>query len=97
MTYTDLTREHLADCIRPALAKMAVFAKELGTTRVTLKKKLEEEGTSWTALQHAEILSRVVELRAQGVCDSDISDELGYSNRANFARAMRNMGKREIA
>jgi hypothetical protein len=97
MTYTDLTREHLADCIRPAMAKMDVFAKELGITRMTLRIRLSEEGTSWTDIQHAEIQSRVAELRAQGVCDSDISDELGYANRANFARAMRRMAEREVA
>jgi len=97
MTYTDLTREHLADCIRPALAKMDVFAGEIGITRMTLRLKLAAEGTSWTELQHAEIRARVDELRAQGVCDSDISDELGYSHRANFARAMRRMAEKEAA
>ena len=94
MTYTQRTREHIADLIRPALAEARVFAAELGISAVSLRRHLHDEGTSWSHLLQAEILWRATNLRSQGVSERDIAEELGYSDVANYSRAMRNMSRR---
>lgn len=88
-TYTEKTREHLADCLRPALARMEVFASELSVYPHTLQNNLRAEGTTWRDLLRAEVLSQVSELRAQGVSEKDIADELGYYDLTSYRRALR--------
>jgi len=94
MTYTQRTREHIADLIRPALAEARVFAAELGISQQALRRHLHDEGTSWSALLQAEILWRATLRRSEGASERDIAEELGYASVANYSRAMRNMARR---
>jgi AraC-like DNA-binding protein len=87
MNYTELAREHVADLIKPALARSSVFAAELGISPVSLRRKLRAEGTSWEEILRAEIDSRILELERHGVRLKDIADELGYSTWQSAQRA----------
>jgi branched-subunit amino acid aminotransferase/4-amino-4-deoxychorismate lyase len=87
MNYTELAREHIADLIKPALARSSVFAAELGISTVSLRRKLRAEGTSWEEILRAEIDSRILELERHGVRLKDIADELGYAEVTSAQRA----------
>ena len=87
MNYTELAREHIADLIKPALARPSVFASELGMASSTLRKKLKAEGTSWDEILRAEIDSRILELDGKNVSITVIADELGYSCYQSAQRA----------
>ena len=94
--YTNRTREHLEDCIRPVIARCDVFASELGIPGSTLRRRLQEEGTSWARLQQEEIARRVDDLRARGMPESAIAFDLGYESYDSFARASRTWLKSQI-
>jgi AraC-like DNA-binding protein len=55
----------------------------------TLKRKLAEEGTSYSDLTDQVQLGRAVSLRRSVLTVDEIADRLGYSDAANFTRAFR--------
>jgi AraC-like DNA-binding protein len=87
MNYTELAREHVADLIKPVLARRSVFAAELGISPSSLRRKLLAEGTSWEEILRAEIDSRILELERHGARLKTIADELGYSTWQTAQRA----------
>lgn len=65
------------------------LARGLGMAERTLKRRLAEQGTSYTQLLEAERLQRARELlRGEASIDA-IAETLGYSDAANFTRAFR--------
>jgi AraC-like DNA-binding protein len=64
-------------------------ARELGTSVRTLKRKLADEGTSYSELVDHVQVGRAVSLVRSGLAVDEIADRLGYSDAANFTRAFR--------
>jgi AraC-like DNA-binding protein len=89
MTYTEMTREHLEDCIYPVLAKIQVFAQELGISETTLRKRLRQEGTSWADLSRDEIRRRIIDGCNENLSSVEINNRLGYADPAIMLRVRR--------
>jgi AraC-like DNA-binding protein len=70
----------------PALARVA---RELGMSVRTLKRKLAEEGTTYSGLVDEVNLGRAAMLLQRELTVEEIADRLGYSDAANFTRAFR--------
>jgi AraC-like DNA-binding protein len=70
----------------PTLEQMA---GELGTSSRSLKRKLADEGTSYSDLVDQLQSARAVSLLASDLSVDEIADRLGYSDGANFTRAFR--------
>jgi AraC-like DNA-binding protein len=64
-------------------------ARELGTSVRTLKRKLAEEGTTYSGLVDEVQVGRAALLLRSGLTVDEIADRLGYSDAANFTRAFR--------
>jgi len=94
MTHTDKVREHLEDCIYPVLARAEVFAQELGISKNTLRRRLEEEGTSWAKLYKAEIHKRIVDACNANMSAEEINAQLGYAD-VNVMHRVRREAMRE--
>jgi len=89
MTYTEKVREHMEDCIYPVLARAEVFAQELGISETTLRRRLEKEGTTWTALYKAEIHKRIVKACNANMSAEEMNAQLGYSDIGAMHRVKR--------
>jgi AraC-like DNA-binding protein len=55
----------------------------------TLKRKLAEQGTSYTELLDRQRHTRALELLRTDATIEQVADRLGYSDAANFTRAFR--------
>ncbi|MEM1189898.1 MAG: hypothetical protein AAGI72_15305 [Pseudomonadota bacterium] len=97
MTYTEQVQNHLADCIRPVIARADVFASELGIAPSTLCTQLRREGSTWQALLAAEIERRIYAMRCNGFSEREISVELGYAKFSNYRRGLENMANKRRA
>jgi AraC-like DNA-binding protein len=67
----------------------AEVARGLGMSERTLKRKLAEQGTSYSELLDRERHSQAVELLRGAASIDDVAERLGYSDAANFTRAFR--------
>jgi AraC-like DNA-binding protein len=71
------------------LPLLDAIAAELGTSQRTLKRKLAEEGVSYSELVDEARSARAVALMRSELTVDEIADRLGYSDAANFTRAFR--------
>lgn len=71
------------------LPLLDAIAAELGTSARTLKRKLAEEGVSYSELVDEAQTARAVALMRSDLTVDEIADRLGYSDAANFTRAFR--------
>jgi AraC-like DNA-binding protein len=65
------------------------IARSLGMAERTLKRKLAEQGTSYTDLLDRHRHTRALELLRTDATIEEVADRLGYSDAANFTRAFR--------
>jgi AraC-like DNA-binding protein len=65
------------------------IARALGMAERTLKRKLAEQGTSYTELLDRQRHTRALELLRTDATIEQVADRLGYSDAANFTRAFR--------
>lgn len=89
MTLTEQVQEHLDDCIYPVLARVEVFCMIIGMSESALRRKLRQEGTSWTELYNAEIQKRLLSMIQQGIPQQEMAKDLGYSHAQNLGRFQR--------
>jgi AraC-like DNA-binding protein len=68
---------------------VSTIARELSMSARTLKRRLADEGTSYSALLEDRRRLRAVELLGSELTIEQIAAELGYSDPANFTRAFR--------
>jgi AraC-like DNA-binding protein len=71
------------------LPSLERVARELGMSVRTLKRKLAEEGTTYSVLVDEVQVGRAALLLRSGCSVDEIADRLGYSDAANFTRAFR--------
>jgi AraC-like DNA-binding protein len=64
-------------------------ARSLGMAERTLKRRLAEQGTSYTELLDRQRQTRALELLRTDWSIEEVADRLGYSDAANFTRAFR--------
>jgi AraC-like DNA-binding protein len=67
----------------------AQVARALGMAERTLKRKLAEQGTSYSALLDRQRQTRALELLRTEASIDAVAERLGYSDAANFTRAFR--------
>jgi AraC-like DNA-binding protein len=67
----------------------AVVARSLGMSERTLKRKLAEQGTSYSDLLERERQRQAIELLRGAASIEQVAEHLGYSDAANFTRAFR--------
>lgn len=65
------------------------IARTLGMAERTLKRKLAEQGTSYSDLLDRQRHTRALELLRTDATIEEVADRLGYSDAANFTRAFR--------
>jgi AraC-like DNA-binding protein len=65
------------------------LAQRISTSPRTLKRRLKEQGTSYSVLLERARLKRAMRLLASGASIDQIAAWLGYSDAANFTRAFR--------
>lgn len=92
----DRARALLVPEVRDADAEQAAFrsidevARRLHVSVRTLKRRLADEGTTYSDLVETERRERaMLLLRGGGLSIAEIADRLGYSDAANFTRAFR--------
>lgn len=71
------------------LPSLEQIASELSTSGRTLKRKLADEGTSYSDLIDEVQAARAISLLKSDLTVDEIADRLGYSDSANFTRAFR--------
>ena len=86
--FSARVRVALGACERE-LPSIEVVARELATSPRTLKRKLAEEGTSFSELVDGVQLARAVALLRSNLNVDEVADRIGYSDAANFTRAFR--------
>jgi AraC-like DNA-binding protein len=64
-------------------------ARSLGMAERTLKRRLAEQGTSYSELLDRQRQTRALELLRTDWSIEEVADRLGYSDAANFTRAFR--------
>ncbi|MBN9063724.1 MAG: AraC family transcriptional regulator [Rhizobiales bacterium] len=88
---TDATMSCIARRLGYTLVDIGVVAKELNLSTRSLRRKLEEEGTSYReVLQEQRRLKAENLLSSRGLHVSELAGRLGYSDSAVFSRAFKN-------
>jgi AraC-like DNA-binding protein len=82
-------RAALARADAAARLEIGAVAKELAVSPRTLKRRLAEHGTSFSALVEEQRRDRAFALLRAGLTVEEIAARLGYSDAANFTRAFR--------
>lgn len=84
--------ERAARLLRGALDERwtaAAAARRLGFSESTLRRRLAQEGTSFSGLLRRERMEAARRLLASGAASQSAAEAVGYASRAHFARAYR--------
>ena len=88
MRWSETVRAHLAR--QGGSPSLVEVAEQLGKSPRTLKRRLAEEGVSFSALRDFELRERALALiRASDLSNAQIADRLGYEQVGSFCRAFR--------
>jgi len=80
-------RQVLRPWIAGGLPGQEILAENLGMSSRCLRRRLEEEGTTWRAVVGDLIFARAVARLLEGrACVREVAEELGYSDTAHFTR-----------
>ncbi|MDR0209283.1 MAG: AraC family transcriptional regulator [Pseudomonas putida] len=81
-------KEHLAAMPPGRAPELAEFARLLNTSERTLKRRLQEEGTTFRSLANDARHARAQQLMAQGrLTMTEVAAELGFSDLSTFSQA----------
>ena len=82
-------RTRTLDFIRNGMTQQDMVAHRLSISVATLRRRLEEEGTSFRALMSEHFLEEATNLLRKGYSVAHVSDALGYSDIRAFNRAFK--------
>ncbi|MFG1999253.1 AraC family transcriptional regulator ligand-binding domain-containing protein [Spirillospora sp. NPDC048911] len=88
LTLPDVLREHVLRRL-PALPSMGSAASDLGMSERTLRRRLAEEGSSFSAIVMAARRELAEELLLQGVPSLQVARQVGFAGPAAFTHAFR--------
>jgi AraC-like DNA-binding protein len=81
-------RVRAAIAARPKMA-LGALAKQMQISERTLKRRLADHGTTFTALRNDVLLQRALRLLDKALSVSEVAARMGYTDLPNFTRAFR--------